>query len=86
MSERREEIARYGLQVLISTDLVIAMLPEEERAKQVKVLEQVGRKMYAKLVGLVTVILKERGLPEGEAIQEATRQVGGIVFGEDEKD
>lgn len=45
MDERKEEIAMYGLQVLISTDLIISALPEEDRAKQFKVrLEQVGRK------------------------------------------
>lgn len=85
MDERKEEIVGYGMLAVMSIDLVSPTLSEEARDKLSKRLLSVGRKRYGKLVGLVTVLLKENGMPEEEALQEAIRQVGGIVFEEGEK-
>lgn len=82
MDERKEEIVGYGMLAVMAIDLVNPTLSEEARDKLSTGLEQVGRKRYGKLVGLVTVLLKENGLSEEEALQEAIRQVGEIVFEE----
>lgn len=86
MDKRMEEIVRYGRRVLVATCLLLSVLPEKVRARQLKALEQVGRRRYAKLMGLVTVLFKEEGLSEEEALKEAIYQVGEIIFGEDAED